>query len=99
MPRPRRHGRAPECPDGSRRDDLVATRDRLRPPAELTPGEDGTVLRFRRENQSVTHRGVPLDRITEPDPPVVLAGPDGSGWVSPAYVETRAAAGRLVLAG
>ncbi|WP_146169313.1 hypothetical protein [Actinoplanes italicus] len=62
-----------------RRDDLVACQDYLLAPGELKPDRTGTVLVFRSENQSVTHWGVPLARIGEPDPPVVYHD-DTVGW-------------------
>jgi hypothetical protein len=62
-----------------RRDDLVASQDYLLAPGELKLDRTGSVLPFRTENQSATHWAVPVDRIGEPDPPVVFHD-DSTGW-------------------
>ncbi len=55
-----------------RRDDLTRNQDRLLTPDEITLDDDGQVLVFRVENQSVALWGIPLPALTEKDPPVVV---------------------------
>ncbi|MFF8841417.1 SMI1/KNR4 family protein [Streptomyces sp. NPDC015127] len=64
-----------------RRADLTAGQDPLVPPGELYVDNsyDGGVLVFRRENQDCASWGIPVGRIADEDPPVVVETADG--WV------------------
>ncbi|MFG2948005.1 SMI1/KNR4 family protein [Streptomyces adustus] len=61
-----------------RRADLTAVQDPLVPPAGLfvSDGLPDGILVFRRENQDCAAWGIPLDRIEQDDPPVVVESHD-----------------------
>lgn len=67
-----------------RRDELARAQDILLPPAGLKVADDG-ILVFRVEAQGVAYRGVPLDVVAQPDPPVVFQTtaqpPDTRAWL------------------
>ncbi|NWF29455.1 SMI1/KNR4 family protein [Streptomyces sp. PKU-EA00015] len=64
-----------------RRSDLTTGQDPLVPPGGLyaDDGPEGGVLVFRRENQDCASWGIPMDRIADDDPPVVVESADG--WI------------------
>ncbi|MGV9354818.1 SMI1/KNR4 family protein [Streptomyces misionensis] len=63
-----------------RRDDLTRQQDPLVPPSGLYVDDAlGGVLVFRRENQDCASWAIPLDRIEQDDPPVVVES--HLGWV------------------
>ncbi|MFI9784501.1 SMI1/KNR4 family protein [Kitasatospora sp. NPDC051984] len=66
-----------------RRTDLTSAQDPLLPPSGLFTSEAtdtaDRVLVFRVENQSAAAWGIPLDRLSEADPPVLVESRDG--WV------------------
>ncbi|WP_431965204.1 SMI1/KNR4 family protein [Actinacidiphila sp. bgisy160] len=63
-----------------RRDDLTRQQDPLVPPMGLHVVDGcGGILVFRVENQGCAAWGIPLDRVEEDDPPVVVESHEG--WV------------------
>lgn len=63
-----------------RRDDLTGQQDPLVPPMGLHVDDGfGGVLVFRVENQACASWGIPLDRVEQDDPPVVVESHEG--WV------------------
>ncbi|MFE0516614.1 SMI1/KNR4 family protein [Streptomyces sp. NPDC058964] len=63
-----------------RRDDLTRQQDPLVPPTGLHVGDAlGGVLVLRRENRDCASWAIPLDRIGEDDPPVVVGS--HRGWI------------------
>lgn len=89
-----------------RRADLTTGQDPLVPPSGLyvDDGYDGGgVLVFRRENQDCASWGIPMDRIADEDPPVVVEAVDGwlpflermsTAWVELVLSETLLSSGR-----
>jgi hypothetical protein len=59
-----------------RRGDLVRVQDRLLSPHELSIDPTGAVMRWRVENQGCGWWGIPLDALTEADPPVLVRDQD-----------------------
>jgi hypothetical protein len=59
------------------RGDLVRAQDRLLTPDELSIDPTGSVLQWRVENQACAWWGIPLDSLTDTDPPVLIRAVTG----------------------
>ncbi|MFD7879347.1 SMI1/KNR4 family protein [Streptomyces sp. NPDC059766] len=88
-----------------RRDDLTSTQDPLLPATGLYVDDaPGGILVFRLENQGCAAWGIPLDRIEQDDPPVLVESHDGwipfldrmsTAWVELVLSESLLAPGTL----
>ncbi|GAA2588489.1 hypothetical protein GCM10010399_18120 [Dactylosporangium fulvum] len=78
-----------------RRDDLTRNQDRMLTPEQLHIDDTGQVLVFRVENQAVAQWGIPISRLTEPDPPVVfqLQSAPSAEWVWRPFLDRVSLAG------
>jgi hypothetical protein len=63
-----------------RRGDLVRVQDRLLAPDELSTDPTGAVMQWRVENQGCGWWGIPLDVLTDEDPPVLVRAADELRW-------------------